>query len=241
MVLRSRGRIRVRHDYKAEATYALWRQGFFEKPALAGPAEKVPFAPHDYGMVFIDADRKWVGSIQGYGDVNHHELPWVLETGMGGEILPLTPASHPVVLKNSYTHDHRRGEQSTPIVSTGTSLDHLRLDLEDAQRRALEERQANGWTMLDDRQYLALDLPEPWRVEEFNRSSPTDWHAFIARLVEHGVSPSREETEAWRNYFSFRDLPESLALPFEAPHRQDYLRKALPKVASPSPRKKGRL
>ena len=241
MVLRSKGKIRVRHDHKAEAVFALWRPGFFKKPALAGRAHKVPFAPYDYGMVFIDADRKWVGSIQNYGDINRQDISCVLDSDMGKQILPHTPASHPVALRTPYRQGQARGEQTTLLNATGTSLENLQSALEDAQRRAEQERKKNRWVKLDEPEELEIQLPAPWRVEEFDRTSADDWSTFIHRLMEHGVHPSPEEISLWHDYLIWRELPTSLAAPFEAPHQQDFLEATLPLAGPSSQRRKPRM
>lgn len=241
MVLRSKGKIRVRHDYKAEATYALWRPGFFKRPCLAGRAHKVPFAPYDYGMVFIDADRKWIGSIQNYGELTRHNISWVFNSDMGTSILPQTPATHPVALRTPYRHGQMRGEQATLLNANGTSLESLKIALEDAQRRASIEREERGWVKLDAPENLEVQLPAAWRLEEFDRCSAEDWNSFIHRLMEHGVYPSREDAEFWRDYLAWCELPPSLTAPFEASHEQTFLEQTLPLAAPSSQRNRLRM
>ena len=66
VALRKNGETTAKVMSTWEADSLFWKRNFFANPKLPAVRESRPFAPEDYGIIAIDADNRWVGSLQGY-------------------------------------------------------------------------------------------------------------------------------------------------------------------------------
>lgn len=189
--IRKKGQQETR-EFSKHAASEFSTQGFFQGKGLIHEEWKKltprQFAPIDYGLVAVDYDRKWVGSLQSYTNLDTHYCAGLLHRRDAdqskAELSKLFRAGRLVSLKG--------------IEGAGLPGDEG-FDPWFQQLIALAKKQnVNFFT-------AKTAPPRGWIMEEFPNNKQ-GWEAFTKKLVGGGWEFSDEDIAAWEAFADYRDM-----------------------------------
>jgi hypothetical protein len=150
-------------------------------------------APHDYGLVAIDFDRKWVGEINSYTGLDVRQVDF---RGFNG--LPLT---HKAELAKLYKADRLNGILETCdrlVCPPGNSFGAWFKSLE----RWMRDNQTAHAT-------ISVGLPQGWSLEHFNGDAD-GWRGLAVAMIERDWTFNAPDRSAWQKYLKLKELPTGL-------------------------------
>lgn len=172
-----------------------------------GLGKGAPFAPHGYGLVVIDLDGKWIGSIQKHYDPSEFFGSTVLMSRNGRR----APAdSHDLPLEHElFEMALAKGAIRRVKTSQGArynliaNMADLSLDPGQLQSfyRTLEQDQQRRGTARRPAVDAALFEPEGWLFQKFPEDQHLKgWHDLAVALIERGFSFHPEDGQSWQRH-----------------------------------------
>ena len=149
---------------------------------------KVAFAPIDYGLVAVDFDQRWIGSVQDYTHMDTQFFSGLLYRGEG--------AKAKVELGKLLAAGRLKGLSDIEGVELPDGQDfdawfkHLMKQARKQQAHALRAQVAppKGWTI------------------EHHPNSKEGWSAFVKDLARHGWEFSSRDIAQWEEYGRSREF-----------------------------------
>lgn len=237
VAVRQEGKIRSCVMNTAAASGLFWQPNFFEGmdfPSVEGDE----LVPHDYGLVMVDYDTRWIGSAQGYFTpaTTHPSLSDL--SPKARKQMALVGHSEGLVLE-TFCQPLRGGGSAfhhpTPFKVSRPTAGGLMDALQQAATLAQAELAELSLVDLETFKRLHRPWPEGWSLSMFNETTSAGWSEFSTQLTHRGIRPNPNELKQWDAYMDFlRTMtgtdtsPRSLQA-FHAPYLEQHLDQALPK------------
>ena len=208
VALRKAGKTTACVIHTSQASGLFWRRDFLSKPSLAPHQDNKPFEPDDYGIIAIDADTGWVGSLQGYctlASIHPKTLKDDKETATdvakasAGKTLVLQTFCEPKQGGKAFHHP-------TPfaLAAGKTTATALREALRRAEAQAKDELQALDLVDVGIMARVQQKLTPGWTIEHFNESSDSGWQGFCEQLIKRNWLPTLEELMQWEKHLVYK-------------------------------------
>lgn len=187
--IRNKGCVSTRLLHKSAAqqvvTADLYRQ---ENSVFSVWAQEPPqvFAPQGYGLVVVDFDTRWVGSIQGYARLDQARMQLNDEK----DIEQLRQLWHEGRVTSNM-------DDPTNSIPRSEGFDDYIKKLKRQQHRNNPCREVK----------FGVDPPQGWKIQEFSRA-PSGWHGFAQSLVGRGFAFSDQEWAAWDSFLMKIDITD---------------------------------
>ncbi len=209
VALRQNGETTAKVMSTFQADSLFWKRGFFSNPKLPSKLAAKPFAPEDYGIIAIDADNRWVGSLQGYSTLatmspltiqQELNLATAVATAMAGKTLVLKTFCRPMEGGQSFHHP-------TPFTVPSGQIGalELRQALDQATDQARRELEAQRLVDLDTWKQVSQQLPAGWTIDHFDELQDAGWMALCSKLVDLNWLPSEEELQQWEAHLAYKE------------------------------------
>ena len=197
---------KVMNTWQADSLF--WKRNFFANPKLPIIRESKPFAPDDYGIIAIDADNRWVGSLQGYSTLAtispltlQQDAQWAekVAKAMAGKTLVLKTFCEPAGGGQAFHHP-------TPftVPSGKIGAADLLKALNKASEQAQQELKANHLVDLDTWKQVSQQLPSGWTIDHFDELEDSGWNGLCSKLVELNWLPSEQELDQWEYHLDYK-------------------------------------
>lgn len=183
--IRSKGRITTRVLHKSAAC-ELTTASFYDKSSQFHTDWKrepaAVFAPEGYGLVVVDFDRKWAGSIQGYTNTDYHYFSIDRKDDFES-LRDLWKERRVLSIRD------REYEPFDQDQDFDTFWDAL-----------LRNKEKHRYSVA-----LNIAPPDGWTIEEFEENA-SGWHEFLERLIENNFKFPANSAQSWNQFFEYHEF-----------------------------------
>lgn len=236
VAVRQEGLIRSCVMNTAAASGLFWQPNLFEGmdfPSVEGDE----LVPHDYGLVVVDYDTRWIGSAQGYFTpaTTHPSLSDF--SPRARKQMALVGHSEGLVLETFCQPLHGGGaafHHPTPFKAPRPTAGSLMDALQQASSLAQTELVQLSLVDLETFKRLHRPWPEGWSLSMFNETTSAGWSEFSTQLARRGIRPNPSELKQWDDYMDFlrtmtgTDTSPRSIQAFHAPYLEQRLAQSLP-------------
>lgn len=242
VALRKKGKTTACVMHTSQAAGLFWQRDFFFKPSLAPHQDNKPFGPDDYGIIAIDADTRWVGSLQGHSTLASIHPKTLKDDTITATDVAKAAAGKTLVLQ-TFCEPKQGGDafhHPTPfdLAAGKTTATALREALRGAEAQAKAELKALGLVDVGTMARVEQKLPPGWSIEHFNESSDSSWQGLCEQLLKRNWLPTPEELVQWEEHLVYKrqngeDVSVDGCKPLRAHFLEQQLEEKLDGPASP--------
>lgn len=211
VALRQEGQVDCRRCHTSQLAGLFWTDTFFDRPALPKAWVASAFVPHDYGIVVIDADHHWVGSLQGacsLAQMSVQELESdVTSNGQMSATAAAKAARRTPLTLHTFCEPLGGGpalHHPTPLPAiAAVTATALRRALKKAQAQAAEDLSGRRLTSLDTWRFVQREAPA-WRLDHFDELKAEGWAQMCQALLDRDWIPSERDAAQWEAYLNHK-------------------------------------